>query len=256
MGRKKKKRGRYPKRRPEQVYRRWMPYEAALLFIRTVEGITSRGKYRKWHDEVEPYYLPKMPERVYKGEWTSWNDFLGVDNSWDGWDRQRKKQGGWWMPYWEAVRFVQKLHLKNKNEYKQAYTDGLISDHIPRAPDQTYGDEWTGWKSFLGSGIVEKVASAEKVTGILCLCSSSLLPPNVLEVIIAPEGRGQLQDKLDGRNDLRPYRAYVWEANIWPQVKSVMSALGSEQAPNVFMFSNVNAIVYELDNLLMIYRGR
>jgi len=228
-----------------------MPYEAAKLTIQTVGTLTSRRLYWEWHDEVQPYYIPKMPHRVYP-EWTSWNDFLGVDNAWDGYDRQNKPRQ--WMPYWEAVRFVQKLELKSKAEYTQACKDGVIPDTIPRWPEATYGDDWSGWPSFLGTNIMKKVESAEKVVGIIALCVSNLMPPNVLEVVIAPEGRGQLQDKLESRSELRPLKMYVWEANLWPQVKRSLDILGSEQTPGVYLFPNVNAVWYELDSVLLMYR--
>jgi len=230
-----------------------MPYEAAKLTVQTVEEITSRSTYWDWHDRVRPYYIPKMPHRVYK-DWVSWNDFLGVDNTWDGWDRQ-KNQYTRWMPYWEAVRTVQKLGLKNKREYKEAYAGGLIPDNIPTAPDVTYKGEWTGWPSFLGKDIIKKVESAESVVGIIGLCVSSMLPQNVLEVIIAPEGNSQMQDKLEARTDLRIAKAYVWESKLWPQVKQILSTYGSEQNAGQYVFANVNAVLYELDNLLLIYRG-
>jgi len=230
-----------------------MPYEAAKLTVQTVEEITSRSTYWEWHDTVRPYYIPKMPHRVYK-EWISWNDFLGVDNSWDGWDRQKRMHTRW-MPYWEAVRTVQKLGLKSKVEYKEAYANGDIPENIPTAPDRTYGDDWTGWPSFLGKDIAKKVESAEKVVGILALCVSSLLPSNVIEVIIAPEGRGQLQDKIEARPDLRVGKAYVWEPELWSQVRALFSAYGTEQNSGQYVFANVNAVLYELDMILMIYRG-
>jgi len=228
-----------------------MSYGAARMTVQDHGGITSRSKYWKWHDKVKPHFIPKHPHRVYE-EWTSWNDFLGVDNTWDGYDRQRK--AGSWMPYWEAVRMVQKLGLANKPAYMEAYEAGRIDTTIPKAPDATYGDQWTGWKAFLGTDLGKKVESAAKVTGVLCLCTSRYNPPNVLEVVVAPEGRGQLQGKLESRSDLSPYRLYVWEANLWPQVKQIFNMLGHEREEGVFVFPNVNALTYELDNLLLLFR--
>jgi len=234
-----------------KLYRRWMSYKAAKITVQDHGGITSRSKFWKWHDKVQPYFIPKNPQRVYK-EWTSWNDFLGVDNTWDGYDRARKV--GTWMQYWEAVRWVQKLGLKSKPEYITAYEEGRIDKNIPKAPDATYGDEWTGWKAFLGTDLGLKVESAAKVTGVLCLCTSKYTPANVLEVVVAPEGRGQLQSKLDARDDLSPYRLYVWEPHLWTQVKQIFMAMGSEREENVYIFPNVNAVTYELDNILLLFR--
>lgn len=229
-----------------------MPYVAAKMTVQSVGTLTSRRLYWEWHDEIHPYYIPKMPHRVYS-DWVSWNDFLGVENTWDGHDRKRNKHTRW-MPYWEAVRCVQKMKFKTKAEYRQAYEEGLIPNTIPLAPDRVYEDVFTGWVSFLGKDIEQKVSSAENVVGILCFCSSNILPPNVIELIIAPEGRGQLQDKLEGRSDLRPIKAYMWDSDVWPRVKSVLTILGTCQEPNVYLFANVNAVWYELDNILMMYR--
>jgi len=229
-----------------------MSYEAAKITVQSYGGVTSRKKYERWHDRVGPYFIPKTPHRVYP-EWTSWNDFLGTDNSFDGWDRKAGLSQSW-MPYWEAVRYVQKLGLQSQFEYKDAYERGEIDKTIPKAPNVTYGDQWTGWISFLGKDIRSKMQSVEQVTGILCLCTNSLLPSNVLEVIIAQEGLGQMKSKLEAKPELRAVRAYVWESELWPQVQQVLSACGSEQEKGQFLFPNVNQVVYELDNILLIYK--
>jgi len=192
-----------------------------------------------------------MPHRVYK-DWVSWNDFLGVDNTWDGYDRAQMRTT--WLPFWEAVRTVQKLGLTTKPEYIQAYEDGLVPKTIPKAPDFAY-DDWQGWPAFLGANIAARVKSAEHVTGIVCLCSSTLLTPNIIEVIIAPEGKGQLTSKFKERPDLRVLKAYVWDTSVWPQAKRVIETMGSDQGGGQFLVPNVNALLYEVDNILMIYRG-
>lgn len=63
-----------------------------------------------------------------------------------------------------------------------------------------------------------------------------------------------MRSKLEARSDLSVIRAYVWEADLWPQVQQILKSCGSEQDKGQYMFSNINQVVYELDNILLMYR--
>jgi len=119
---------------------------------------------------------------------------------------------------------------------------------------EAYGDEWKGWPAFLGVDTYARVETAQHIVGIVALCASNLLTSNVIEVIIAPEGKKQLLDKLGARTDLRVVKAYVWEADLWPRVKQLISTMAGETEPGKFVVPNMNALLYEIDNILLMYR--
>lgn len=232
--------------RNSRTYMRWMPYEAAKMTVQ-MAGIRSREHYLKWHKDNNPYYIPSRPHRVYKEEWTSWNDFLGNDNTFLG----NVKRGDW-LPYWEAARIVQSYKFKTKREYLENHDK--IEGNIPKAANVAYKDDWRGWPAFLGVDAASIVEVARHTVGIVALCVSELLPSNVVEAIIAPEGKKQLLEKLGERSHLRVLKAWVWESELWPQVKNVLETMATESDPGVYTVPNMPALLYEIDNILLIYR--
>ena len=119
---------------------RYVPYDAACIIIQALGGVTSRAKYWKWYDKAKPPHLPKYPNRTYP-EWTSWNHFLGVDNSFE---KELKKKRAITRPYWEAVRWVQAQGYTDQFDYKKHYEAGDVPSDIPKAPNAFY-PEWQGW---------------------------------------------------------------------------------------------------------------
>ena len=57
-----------------------MSYEEAKEFVREINIKTRRDFFEFALSKDRPEYLPLKPSRVYK-EWTSWEDFLGVENA-------------------------------------------------------------------------------------------------------------------------------------------------------------------------------
>ena len=233
----------------DKIYMRWMPYYAAKMTVQTVGHINSRKDYMRWHEVIKPHSIPKQPHRVYTEEWKGWNDFLGNENTYNGPDQANRQP---WTPYWDACRIVQAHSFASKREYLAGHD--ALDGNIPRAAMEAYGDEWKGWPAFLGVDTYARVETAQHVVGIVCLCSSNLLSSNVIEVIIAPEGKKQLTDKLGERTDLRVVKAYVWESDLFPRVKQLIASMSSEAEPGKFVVPNVNALLYEIDNILLMYR--
>ena len=239
----------YPKADKTSHLRKYASWEAIKLTVQSVGTVTSRQKYLKWHAKVKPRYMPKYPHRVYP-EWISWSDFLGTDNSWNGYDLQlAARRGDAWRPYWEAVRYVQKLGIKTKNDWHAYCREKELPEDIPRAPDKTYGDDWTGWRSWLGKESMNKVESAVKVEGIIGLCYNSAMPNNMVEVVVAREGLGQMEDALADRPYLDIFKAYVInEDSVITDFNRVMQVFASKQDNAVWLVPNMSNLMFELDN--------
>ena len=83
------------------------------------------------------YQLPKNPDEVWKDDWISWEDWLGI------------------CLEFEAGRDVaRKLNVKTEEEYLKLFTDKLIDDddiasRLPYRPDLKYKTEWQGWDDWL-----------------------------------------------------------------------------------------------------------
>lgn len=233
--------------------KRWMSYSAAKQTIQDIGTLTSRQKYWNWWDKVEPLALPKYPNRVYP-EWTTWGDYLGVHNSFDAEDRSNFDKANA-RQYWDAVRWVQKQKYSSREVYWQAYDDD-VPKTIPKHPDTFYPNFWKdgGWTTFLGKKLDRQVLSAKEVVGIYCLFQSSYQPPNVFEIIAFPEGVDQLRKFMDNRSDLKVFKAYVWEREQMDQVDRILNVYASPQDRNVWLVPNVHALLFELDNVLMMYR--
>mmetsp|Transcript_33419 Transcript_33419/g.48381 ORF Transcript_33419/g.48381 Transcript_33419/m.48381 type:complete len:128 (-) Transcript_33419:162-545(-) len=85
------------------------------------------------------YQLPKNPERVWEKEWTSWEDFLGVNH-----------------PFDRAVSIARSLNLKSQEDYTNLFSNPNAVENddeasrLPFKPDIVYKDQWQGWDYFLG----------------------------------------------------------------------------------------------------------
>jgi len=244
--------------------RRWMSYEAARSTTQQKSLAKSRNDYFRWHDSYKPVGIPKQPQNVFKEEWTSWNDFLGVENTFDGYDRKYKffiekgESRYVWREFWEAVKYVQSLRLGSKREYLKLHREGGIPKDIPMAPDQLalWKDKWSsvGWNGFLGKTLTTQLDAIKNVQQLLCVCSNAHYPPNMLEIIIAKEGIVSLEETLKSRSELQVMRTFVWEEHLIGRFHVMVDAMGSRQDGGVYLFHNVNAFMSELSNEFLIYR--
>src|SRR5271166_142029 len=112
----------------------FLPFAQARALARSL-GFKSRKEYTK----NRPENLPSNPAQTYKGEWTSWGDFLGTGNV-------HTKH---FLPFAEARALARSLGFKSREEYAEN-----CPDNLPRVPRGRYKGEWTGWGDFLGTGNV------------------------------------------------------------------------------------------------------
>ena len=219
---------------------RRMSYEQAKKTVRTL-GLTSRDQYLNWHHRERPIWIPRYPNRAFQDEWEGWPEFLGTENVFGG--HLNVRDGSKFLPYWEAVRLMQKLAAKyeitTQLEYHRWHkeNDGVLDeiDILPRAP-QAYYDEWGGWKVWLGKTIEGKLIAAKEATeavGLLCLARDPSLPQNIATVVRCLDGKSQLIDTLRKHN-LQYVRVYKYseedERLFWQIIEHFSKEYHGEKA--------------------------
>jgi hypothetical protein len=86
------------------------------------------------------YQIPKQADQIWKNEWTSWDDFLGIP-----------------WPFDEGRRVARQLNLSSMEEYLQFMNEKKLDDdddhpahRLPFRPDLHYrDDQWKGWEDWL-----------------------------------------------------------------------------------------------------------
>ena len=104
------------------------------------KGFQTRLEYRIWCKKNETENIPSTPDKVYKGEWTNWGDFLGTG---------RLGRNRIYLSIREARDLVKKKGIKTGAEYKAWWYENR-PENMPISPDRKYAAEWQGWREFLG----------------------------------------------------------------------------------------------------------
>lgn len=228
--------------------KRYVPYDAAKIIVQAFGGVTSRAKYYKWHDKQKPPHLPKYPNRTYP-EWEGWNDWLGVDNSFEKeLNRKRMITRG----FWESVRWVQAQGYEDQYDYRRHYEAGDVPTDIPKAPHAFY-PEWTGWGVWLGTNVRSYIMSKSENLNMMALCRLDKQAGNLIEVIANPDGVAALQQQCAARTDLTPFKVYHVDPELKETVTEVLNRCGSCQGGNVYIVSNIHELTGDLDGLLEQY---
>jgi len=105
-------------------------------------GIKSYIEYKeKYH--IDPR-LPSNPSLTYADQgWINMGSFLGLENI-----KTKRKASMFYESYTEAFAVIQKLGIKNKRQYIQAYR---TDSRLPAVPNKFYRNKgWEGWDIFLG----------------------------------------------------------------------------------------------------------
>jgi hypothetical protein len=111
----------------------------------------------------KPENIPANPQRTYGSfgskEWKGWGDFLGTGRI--ATDRR------YYRSFEESKEYVRTLGLKSEKggrgtDVSLCWRDyingklrneiGVLPDDIPNNPSQVYGNEWTNWPDWLGTG--------------------------------------------------------------------------------------------------------
>ena len=215
--------------------RNYYSYEEARDIVQA-EEIASRAQYVQWWDRYQPKMLPKYPADVYEG-WTSWNDFLGNDNRFKVSHRKYRS-------YDECFIYAQESSIKTSMEWM----DHNHPPDIPRRPDLHYQKQFTGWKSFLGTGKkqAQHVVDAAKViqeNNVLLIA----LPPDsdgsIIHLSIQP-GVAKCKEFLTS-NHMRFIKAFKMEQGYdW---RSVVQVHCTDYGNGEWYCTNVHQLLFDIN---------
>lgn len=133
----------------------YLDFYEAKRFIKLL-NLSSKNEWNKYlNNDLEgfknkPTYLPENPEKEYKNDWISWEDFLGIKN--------KKRTSNCYiefLPFEEARNFARKLGIKTTKDWQKYCIYELKGyekkpDNIPRSPEQVYRRKgWINYKDWL-----------------------------------------------------------------------------------------------------------
>jgi hypothetical protein len=117
--------------------RRFLPFEQAREFIRSLGFKTTAEWWQYRFSGKRPKNIPSSPKLVYKGQYKGIRDWLGLP----------KKR---FLPFAEARKYIRSnKNLTGYNWWEWCKTHR--PSNIPARPDVVYKDEgWKGWKDWFG----------------------------------------------------------------------------------------------------------
>lgn len=207
------------------------------------EGISSRREYYKWHDMNKPARIPRRPDRAYKKEWVSWNDFLGNNNPYPC---VRKS----FRPYKESRQFAHSLKLQNKAAWiAYAKTEKKPKD-IPSRPDVYYqkSGEWFTWKDFLGYDVTDRIKALQEAPNVFFILRYPGLPSNVYKFGVTNGGVSEIKDKqrTQGFQIIKMYKCldnFNWISIISRTCREYTMS----EISNVYMSNNIFETMNDLE---------
>lgn len=117
-------------------------------------GFKTHPEYSRFmNSSKRPVNLPKAPQYIYKDQWVSWPDFLGVKQGAKTPTKRNilvRGSAKQFLPYAKAKAFVQKIGLKSHKEYR-LWSKSDRPTNIPGHPSDFYKDEFEGWAEYLGT---------------------------------------------------------------------------------------------------------
>ena len=123
--------------------RNWMHFEDAKTFIQN-QALKTMREFQKWSSSGQrPKNFPANPNIIYKDQWTSWGEFLGTETI-----AHKNKE---WMHFEDARTFIQTQGIQTFIEFQEWSRSRQRPKNFPSHPNETYKDQWTGWRDFLGT---------------------------------------------------------------------------------------------------------
>lgn len=180
-----------------------LPFEEAREVCRA-ERIQSVKQYGKWHNLNKPAGLPRRPDRAYKKEWISWNDFLGNNTPFPV---IRVK----YRSFNEARAFAQSLNIHMRKEWFDICDQGKKPHDIPRRPDMIYRkkNEWISWGNFLGVNLESKMETIRNTNTIFFIIFNPKADKNYFKCGITNGGISSINDFLQKINGKVVCKYYV-----------------------------------------------
>jgi len=127
------------------LHKQYKSFTEARKFIHSLKLKTHKEWLEYSKSDKKPREIPANPRSVYLNSgWKGIVDWVGVKRYMRGSSRS----------FTDAKKFVQKLGLKTRDEWKEYCKSGKKPLDIPINVLQTYKKEWSGWGDFLGTGFV------------------------------------------------------------------------------------------------------
>lgn len=219
---------------------RKISFDEARQLVRK-EGIPSVGQYKQWHKLNKPAGIPIRPDKAYKPDFISWNDFLGNDNPFP---IKRRK----YRIFNEARAFAQSLRISKKDEWVSMYDSGGVPDDIPKRPDLYYRkkDEWVSWGNFLGVNMLARSETIMETNTIFFVIQNPKTPRGYYRCGVTNGGVSSINDfvvKVNGKVVL----AYHVPTEF--NYKKLLDSLGYMEDydhKNYYKISNMTPLVSKL----------
>lgn len=225
----------------------FIPYNEAREFVQT-ECISSRTQFEAWWQTNKPKVIPRFPYRVYQKEWTTWNDFLGLNNKFG----KEKKN---YRAYDEAVLWVHKLGVETMEkwfEYCRAEDSNLPTD-IPARPDIVYKKHWRSWGHWLGNKPVEKIEAAQQAqrVALFYIVKERGTVGNVYTYGMEPNGVSALKQRWE-REQFQVVKLFWYDPTKGSEVQKIINGLTSPylESSTSRLTPNVFDVIWHLQKVL------
>lgn len=217
-----------------------LPFNEAKRIVQS-EKIQSVAQYKRWHEFNSPAGIPKRPDRAYKLEFTTWNDFLGNDNPFP--IKNIK-----YRPFIEAKAFAQSLNIRTKAEWLDICDTDKCPKDIPRRPDLYYRDSngWVSWNNFLGANLLSKENTIAVMDSILFITQQPHMPKNYYRCGITNGGISSINDYLI-KSQCRLVSAYYVPKNF--NYKNLIESIGGYEdyeTKDYYIISNITSLISKL----------
>lgn len=230
---------------------RYLPYSYAKKFVQD-HKIRTRDQYHKWIHDEEICFLTLNPQKYYD-EWIGWNDYLGNNNGFDAFQKQ-KEVAKHFLPFWEGVALAQKLCKEHNLTSSRMYRDYHKANNIkviPRLPDRFYKDLWLGWETWLGKTVSSQLITQQYQEQYFLIVQTFA---DTYAFYTTTSGKDDAKNYLSapGRKLIK---AYVWDIGAAKNVERVLNVYCGEEEEGERECGNISGVVYEMDVLLRVFRG-
>ena len=126
------------------INKEYKSFEDARKFVSSLKLNSFADWQRYCKSKNKPHDIPYHPERKYRKDWVSFEDFIGVSY---------KKN---FLKFGEAKKQVKNLNL-NTSGWREYVKSGNKPSNIPSNPDKKYLNKgWKGWADFLSKETKKK----------------------------------------------------------------------------------------------------
>lgn len=233
---------------------RYLPYSFAKEFVQQ-NKITTRKQYQEWIYNEEICFLTLNPQKYYD-EWTGWNDYLGNNNAFvpKACAIVMQEYSKNILPFWEGVALAQKLCKEHNLTSSRMYRDYHKANDIkviPRLPDRFYKDLWLGWETWLGKTIGSTTLLQQYQEQFYLVVKRF---DETYSFVVTTGGKEQAKELLN-QDGWVLVKAYVWDVGAANLVEGAVERACGEEEDGMRFCGNISAVIYELDTLLITYRG-